>query len=142
MYNLFISHSWSYSEQYKKLKELLDSDSDFLYNDCSIPEDDPIHDAPNELLLKEKIKEKMKDASCVLVLAGVYSSYSKWINIEIELAKELNKKIIAIEYWGAENTSTVVKEAADFVVKWNSESIITAIKKVSILNSLPNGYFF
>ncbi len=51
----------------------------------------------------------MQHASCVLILAGVYSTYSKWINIEIELANEMGKKIIAIEPWGSERTSTVVK---------------------------------
>lgn len=32
-----------------------------------------------------------------LVLAGVYSTYSKWIQIELELAAEMRKKIIPIE---------------------------------------------
>ena len=42
----------------------------------------------------------MAPASCVLILAGVYSTYSKWINIEIDLAKNgfyTPKRIIAIE---------------------------------------------
>jgi len=34
----------------------------------------------------------MKHASVVLILAGVYSTYSKWINIEIDLAKNGLKK--------------------------------------------------
>lgn len=52
----------------------------------------------------------MQPASCVLIMVGVYSTYSKWINIEIELAQSMNKKIIAIEPWGTEKTSTVVKK--------------------------------
>ena len=63
----------------------------------------------------------------MLILAGVYSTYSKWINIEIELAKSMNKRIIAVEPFGAENTSLVVKNNADVIVKWNSNSIISAI---------------
>ena len=58
----------------------------------------------------------------------MYSTYSKWINIEIQLAKEMGKKIIAIEPWGAERTSTVVKQAADITVGWNTSSIVKAIR--------------
>lgn len=128
IYNLFISHSWSYSAQYDGLKELLNSNPCFQYKDYSVPKNDPIHNAPNTNLLKAAIREKMKYASCVLILAGVYSTYSKWINIEIELAQELGKKIIAVEYWGAARTSCIVKSAANEVVKWNSGSIIKAIR--------------
>ena len=70
----------------------------------------------------------MQPVSCVLIMAGVYSTYSKWINIEIELAKSMNKKIIAIEPWGSERTSTVVKNAADKIVRWNTDSIVSAIR--------------
>ena len=70
----------------------------------------------------------MQPASCVIILAGVYSSYSKWINIEIELAKEMGKRIIAVEPWGSSHTSAVVKNAAQEIVGWNSASIIRAIR--------------
>ena len=78
--------------------------------------------------LKAAIKAQMQPASCVLILAGVYATYSKWINIEIELAQSMGKTIIAIEPWGSEHTSTVVKRAADKIVKWNTDSIVSAIR--------------
>lgn len=132
MYNLFISHSWNYSDAYEKLIQLLDNANRFDYRNYSVPKNDPIHNAPNQYLLKEAIKKQMSSSNCVLILAGVYSSYSKWINIEIDLAKKgfVNpKKIIAIEPWGAEKTSAVVKAAADEVVKWNTQSIVDAIRR-------------
>ena len=128
MYNLFISHSWAYSDAYDQLIRLLNSDSTFIYKNYSIPKNDPIHNARYDYQLKAAIRNQMQHASCVLVLAGVYSTYSKWINIEIELAKEMNKKIIAIEPWGAEKTSIVVKRCANTIVKWQSSSIIKAIR--------------
>lgn len=60
-------------------------------------------------------------------MARVYSTYSKWINIEIELAKSMNKEIIAVEPWGSERTYTVVKTEGYRIVKRNSDSIISAI---------------
>lgn len=128
MYNLFISHSWTYSDAYEKLVNLLDSNPYFNYKNYSVPKNDPIHNATNQQMLKNAIRNQMLHASCVIVLAGVYSTYSKWINIELQLAKELNKKIIAVEPWGSEKTSAVVKSYADVTVKWQSDSIIKAIR--------------
>jgi hypothetical protein len=64
----------------------------------------------------------------VIILAGVYASYSRWINIEIEIAQKYKKPIIAVEYWGAERTSKVVKDAATTIVKWQAKSIADAIR--------------
>lgn len=103
MYNLFISHSWSYSDAYKKLVSLLDAEPYFTYRNYSVPKNDPIHNAPYQWQLREAIKAQMTPASCILIMAGVYSTYSKWINIEIELAKSgfsAPKRIIAIEALG------------------------------------------
>lgn len=127
-YNLFISHSWTYSDQYQRLINLLDSKYGFNYRNYSVPKDDPIHNAGSDHLLRQAIERQMKPASCVIILAGVYSTYSKWINIEIELARKMGKKIIAVEPWGSERTSAVVKNAADEIVRWNSDSIVHAIR--------------
>ena len=129
IYNIFISHSWSYNNQYIGLRNLLNSAPNFTYRDYSVPKDDPIHYAKYDYQLKAAIRNKMQHASCVLILAGVYSTYSKWINIEIELAQEMGKKIIAIEPWGAERTSTTVKNNSTKIVKWQASSIVNAIKE-------------
>lgn len=127
-YNLFISHSWNYSDTYDGLVNLLNAKPYFDYKNYSVPKNDPIHNAPYDYQLKAAIRNQMQHASCVLILAGVYSSYSKWINIEIQLAQEMGKKIIAIEPWGAERTSIVVKNAADETIRWNTDSIVRAIR--------------
>ncbi len=131
MYNLFISHSWNYSNTYDDLVRLLNNKPYFSYKNYSVPKNDPIHNTNNDYQLKSAIRQQMRPASCVLILAGVYATYSKWINIEIELAKELNKKIIAIEPWASKNTSTIVKNSADRIVGWNTDSIVNAIRELS-----------
>ena len=132
-YNLFISHSWTYSNYYESLIDLLKKDPYFSFKDYSVPRDDPIHTNGTEAQLYSAIMNKIRPTSIVLILAGVYSTYSKWINKEIEIAKKefiYPKKIIAITPWGAERTSTVVKNAANKIVGWNSKSIIDAIKEL------------
>lgn len=127
IYNLFISHSWSYPDAYSGLANLLNKKPGFSWKDYSVPKDSPIHNAPTTAKLRDAIKNQMRLASCVLILAGVYATYSKWINIEIDLAKKLGKKIIAIEPFGSEKTSSFVKKAADKIVGWNTDAIIKAI---------------
>lgn len=62
----------------------------------------------------------------------MYSTHSKWINKEIAIAKKYNKPIIAVEYWGAERTSTVVKNAADIIVRWNAKSVANAVRNYAL----------
>lgn len=131
-YRLFISHSWTYTDAYEKLTNLLVEHPLFKWSNYSVPKDDPIHNAPNTRLLEIAIERQMKPVNCVLILAGVYSSYSKWIQREIAIANRLGKPIIAIEPWASEKTSVIVKDNADEIVGWNSNSITRAIREWSI----------
>ena len=132
MYNLFISHSWTYNNTYEDLTKLLNNASYFSYKNYSVPKDDPIHNANNDRELYNAIEEQIRHASVVLILAGVYSSYSKWLDKEIEIAQTLNKPILAIEPWGSEKTSAKVKNSADRIVRWNTDSIVSAIRNISL----------
>lgn len=134
IYNLFISHSWTHSDAYEKLVELLNSKTFFDYKNYSIPKNDPIHYATYDYQLYDVIKNKVSYTHVVLILAGVYSSYSKWIDKEIKIAKKeflVPKPIIGIEPWGSERTSIKVKNSADKIVGWNTDSIVAAIKELS-----------
>ena len=126
-YRLFISHSWAYGDAYDKIVQFLDEQG-IEYYDHSVPKDDPIHTNGTNKQLRAAIDAKIKGTSCVIVLAGVYSSYSKWINEEINIANSYGKPIIAVEPWASEKTSTVVKNNADVTVKWQGKSIADAIK--------------
>ena len=130
MYRIFISHSWAYSEQYDKVEEFLDREGVSYYNH-SVPKNDPVH-CKSDKELRAAIEAKIKGCSCVIILAGVYATYSKWINIEIEIAQQYNKPIIAVEYWGSERTSTVVKRSATTTVKWQAKSVADAVRNYAI----------
>lgn len=134
IYNLFVSHSWAYGDAYERLIALLKSAPRFEYRDYSVPKDDPIHNAPNDSVLRKAISGQMQWAHVVIVLAGVYSTHSRWINEEIALAHRgfaSRKPVLAIEPWASERTSTFVKEHADRVVKWNTSSIVNAIRELT-----------
>lgn len=76
----------------------------------------------------------MINCDVLLVLAGVYATYSRWINLEMHIAKNVcfpMKPIIAIEPWGSSRTSLNVKASANKVVGWNSSSVISAIREIA-----------
>ena len=132
-YHLFISHSWTYHDQYSNLVNLLNQVNNFRYHNYSIPKNDPLH-VGTDKQLSNAIHNKMNPCGIVIVLAGVYASYSKWIDKEIKIAKSSFSKpkpIIAIEPWGNAKTSQVVKGAADQIVGWNTNSIVSAIRELA-----------
>ncbi len=132
-YRLFISHSWTYGDAYEKLVSFFSEHPNFKWTDYSVPKNDPIHDAPNETALYNAIKNQIAPVNCVVMLAGVYSTYSKWINKEIEISKTVfSKPIVAVEPWGSEKTSALVKANADTIVKWQSASIVAAIRDYAL----------
>ncbi len=133
-YNLFSSHSWSYSGDYYRLKNLLDKRPYFYYADYSIPIDDPVHTA-SDYELNKAIYNRMQYCHIIIITAGVYSTYSEWITKEIRIATEgfqNPKPILAIKPWGNVNISSVATENADCIVSWNTESIVRAIRDIAL----------
>lgn len=134
VYNIFFSHSWSYGDQYDRLKDLLIARGYFTFKDYSVPKDDPIHNAPNSPALYTAIKNHITPCHIVIIMAGVYATYSSWIQKEIKIAKHefsSPKPIIAIRPRGNERISTVVQDAADEIVGWNTESVVNAIRRLA-----------
>ncbi len=132
-YNLFISHSWNYVDQYNRIVNLLRRRGRFAFRNYSVPPAHPIHYAGTDAQLRQAIRNKMAPCHVVIILAGVYATYSKWINIEIDLAKNgfsKAKPILAVSAWGNKRISTPVKWAADEIVGWNTESVVEAIQGI------------
>ena len=129
--SFFISHSWSYGDAYEKLVALLDAAPNFQYKNYSVPRDDPVHSAPNAEALYKAIKNQMVFCDVVLIMAGKYATYSKWIEREIQIAKrDFSKPIVGIRPWASEQVSSVVSDAADQLVSWSTSSIVSAIREL------------
>ena len=132
-YNLFVSHSWRYGDAYDRLIDLLEARPYFSFKDYSVPKDDPIHTSGTDAQLRQAIRNHMAPCHVILIMAGVYATYSKWITKEIDIAKvgfQSPKPIIAVTPWGADRISTVVRDAADRIVGWNTESVVKAIREL------------
>ena len=127
-YRIFISHSWKYYPHYDKIEEFLNQEG-ILYYNHSVPKDDPVHTNGTDKQLYDAIEAKIKGCNCVIVLDGVYSTYSKWIGKELEIAQKYSKPVIAVRPWGNSRTSTEVNRAATVIVGWNAKSVASAVKE-------------
>lgn len=68
-------------------------------------------------------------------MAGKYATFSKWIDKEINISLEefqSAKPILGIKPWASEQVSSIVSENCDELVGWNTVSIISAIRELSI----------
>lgn len=133
IYNLFISHAWDYNDEYYRLVNMLNEATNFEWKNYSVPEHDPFDEEED---LKEALKKQIRPASAVLILAGIYANYSKWIKFEVEFSELISKPIIVVKPWGQERTPAYLQEIAgkpgNTIVGWNIESIVTAIRNYSI----------
>lgn len=136
-YNLFISHAWKYGAEYDRLINLLDNADGFLYNNYSAPKEKPLHNLDNTNVTKRidiqsAIDRKIRPASCVLVISGMYAAHREWMQYEIDTAVQMGKPIIGIRPWGSEMIPTAVSSIADEMVGWNTSSVVSAIKRLSV----------
>jgi hypothetical protein len=127
-YHIFISHSWSYPEDLEKLRNLLSSRGYFNVEFEEASADEPINSA-NAAYIKQRLKQKIENSNIVLGIAGMYASYSEWMEWELDKALELGVPIVGVVPWGQERVSTTVSSRSKEDIRWNTESIVEAIRK-------------
>lgn len=130
-YRLFISHAWHRHEGYDRMIQFLNAAPNFIYSNYSVPVDKAFDKMTNSQL-EEQIKQQIRPVESVIILGGIYVSYSKWIQFEIDYAKSLMKPIIGVQPWGSQRMPLAVQNAANTIVGWNTSSIVKAIREYSI----------
>lgn len=130
-YHILISHSWDYNSDYDKIKEWLDNANNFEWTNYSVPFTNPL-DVRGKRELKEKLCNRISICSCVIILSGMYVSYSEWIDYEIDIAIELGKPIIGVKPRGQERIPSKVSNNADVMVGWNSSGLVQAVRDYAL----------
>ncbi|RLA40131.1 MAG: nuclease [Gammaproteobacteria bacterium] len=137
--NVFISHSWAYSDHYETLAAWLFKSNwtvskgqiPLNFVDWSVPKDDPIHDAPNEVALGMAINSLIVNSHVVVIPTGMYANFSDWIGKEISGARSNRKPILGVNLWGSQRTSSIVQQNAAEVVGWQKQSVAGAIWRLA-----------
>lgn len=131
-YKVFISHAWTYSDDYYRVADFLNESSLFAWENLSVPQHDPIADDAN---LKYELRNQMRPADVFLIIAGMYVAHSEWIGFELNFARWIGRPIIGIDKFGSLVTPRAISSVAKETVGWRSASIIRAIRE----HALPSG---
>ncbi|WP_295712315.1 TIR domain-containing protein [Mucilaginibacter sp.] len=130
-FKIFISHSWTYHQDLVNLRNLLEARGYFNVEFLEATSDVPIN-STNATYIKQALKTKILNSHIVLAIAGVYATHSSWMNYELQTAYEYKIPIIGVAPHGQERVSAIVQSFARQTVRWNTESIVQAIRRYSI----------
>lgn len=86
-------------------------------------------DSDNATYIKSRLRQKISDSDIVIGLAGVYASHSDWMVWELDTALNKDIPIIGVIPRGNVRSSTAVTSRSKEDVRWNTESIVAAIRK-------------
>lgn len=129
-YKVFISHSWSYIDDLKNLRKLLESRGYFNVEFQEATPSEPIN-SQNASYIKSALKSKILNSDIVLGIAGMYASHSDWIEWELKTAYDNCIPVVGVIPRGQIKVSQIVTNYAKATVSWNTESIVEAIKSYS-----------
>lgn len=124
-YSVFICHDWEYSDDYYRICAFLDAAPNFVWENRSVPEHDPLDTGDQ---LEKNLRDQIRPADVMLVLAGMYSARSGWMDWEMAFARRIGKSIVGVRPWGNVQLPVVVQNNADEIVGWNTSTIVDAIR--------------
>ncbi|EJL6583437.1 TIR domain-containing protein [Vibrio vulnificus] len=126
-YKIFVSHSWDHSDDLVRLRNLLNQRGYFNVEFKEVSKFEPI-DSANATYIKSRLKAKILESDIVIGLAGVYASHSDWMEWELDTALYNGLPIIGVIPYGNTRSSTMVTSRSKTDVRWNTESIVSAIR--------------
>jgi len=134
-YGIFISHAWRHSDDYDRLVNLLKKAQRFKWSNYSDSRHNPVIDPDTDVgrgKMTKELDEQIRPVNCVIVISGMYVAYGYWIQTEIDIASRYKKPIIGIRPRGQERTPKAVQNAAVEIVGWNTDSIVSAIRRYAL----------
>lgn len=118
-YKLFISHTSEEDDEYIRFINKLNDSYDFQWENHSVLGETS----------KEDIKMQIDPVDVVVILSGLYSRNRDIIQVQIDIAMELEKPIVVIRPWGMENVPGNLESIASGVVGWNTHCVVDSIRK-------------
>lgn len=132
-YRIFISHAWKYGDSYTNLTNLLDSANNFSYYNYSAPQERPLFPPgtpKTNSQIRTLITQKIRPSQITIVISGMYAAYSDWMKYEIDESVRMGKPILGIYPWGQTYVPSYVVYYANEMVHWNTDSIVSAIRRL------------
>ncbi len=126
IYRVFICHDWEYGDDYYRVCEFLNDAPNFRWRNLSVPRHNPLD---NDAMLQKNLRDQIRPADVVLVLAGMYAVRSGAMDFEMQFARRIGTHIIGIKPWGNVQLPLGVQRNADEIVGWNRDSIVKTIRR-------------
>jgi len=125
---LFISHTWTHDHpQWKKVVGWFETEPDFRWQNCSLPDPDNLADRSSTALSREMTRQ-IAAAQAVIILSDLYAANSEWIDYEISEARRMHKFIIGVAPLDQGNTPRKLIEAADLMVGSSRASVVGTVR--------------
>lgn len=131
-YDVFITHAWRFHDDWNRVGATLDGVAGFKWRNFSVPWYDPAMD-PNtpvgSRFVHDWLESQILPCHVVVYLESVYAvkSARKWVDIELEMARTLDKPVIAISVRDAADLADVAGGKLHAVVSWDGAAIADAI---------------
>lgn len=138
-YNLYLSRPWFDSDHYARFTELLSKRPFFTYNVLALPREDPAFESPDAASLVETTRRNMAGAHVVFFRADAYTGYEKWVDVELDLAKNgltAPKPIVGVKSSPRSEVAGVIEQAADRIVEWDIKATYDALKDLATYDIL------
>lgn len=127
VYKIFISHAWNYSSEYLKIKEFLQEAKSFNFQIVSVPNTGSV-DPDDKAGLRESIKKQIRYSEVVVILAGMYSYNTEWLDFEMDFARIWNVPIIIVKPWDNRSIPPALAARGGELVGWSTALLVSAIK--------------
>jgi hypothetical protein len=124
---LFVSHVWEENDDYFRVFEFLESDSNFYYQNFSTPDNRP---AGDKEVLREALRKQIAPAEIVLVLSSLCRKHGDMVLFQMNFAKANEKPVLLLESYGVkEQIPKPVRDLADEVIDWDKRTLVDAIRR-------------
>ncbi len=129
---IFVSHSFSESDDYLRVFEFLESVDRFYYLNCSKPEDVP--ESGGLEAIKDELIVQIKESEAIIMLASLYVDKADLAKYQMDVAEANEKPIIAIRpFGGLLEMPQDLAERADASIEWNEREMVDAVKRLARL---------
>jgi hypothetical protein len=127
---VYISYHYNKDRQYKNLLLAWNKNNQFEFKIHDRSADVSIN-SDNASTIKRVISRKINEGTCFIVIVGELTRKCEWVKWEIEKARELEKKIVAIKTHRENLTPTeLYKAGAIWAYSFRLQSINTAFEKI------------
>ena len=124
---IFISYDYDNDRNYKNMLLAWDKNSEFDFGFSDQSADVSIN-STDSAAIKRAISAKINAATYFLCIVGTYTHNSSWVTWEIEKAKELNKRLVAVKISSTNSTPDgLIGAGASWAMSFSFESIKNAI---------------